>query len=48
MAGVIDNGVGLGDARAWALEDPPFAAQRLALGTAVFIGLFIPFEVAAG
>src|SRR6516162_2766965 len=42
LAGVIDNGVGLGDVGSRPLEGSPFAPQRLSLRTAVLVGLLVP------
>src|SRR6516164_11086647 len=47
LAGVIDNGVGLGDVGSRPLEGSPFAPQRLSLRTAVLVGLLVPLELAA-
>src|SRR5437899_9464396 len=46
LAGSIDDGVGLGDVSTQILEWAPLTAQHMALRTAVFVGLFVPLEVA--
>ncbi|MNQ81831.1 hypothetical protein D3C85_968680 [compost metagenome] len=47
VAGPVDYGARLGDVSAFDLEHAPLAAQCMALGATIFVGLAIPFEVAA-
>src|SRR5580765_3403029 len=48
LAGSINDGPGLGDVGAQGLERAPLLTQGLSLRAAVFVGLLVPLEVAAG
>src|ERR1700730_314951 len=47
LAGSIDDGASLGDVGTQVLERAPLLPQYLSLWAAVFVGLFVPLEVAA-
>src|SRR5215510_7396233 len=48
LTGPVDDGIGLGDVGTWVLERTPLSAQGMPLWAAVFVGLLVPLEFAAG
>ena len=48
LSGVIENGAVFGDMGTLDPESAPLPAQHLALRAAIFVGLLVPLEIAAG